>query len=103
MKKNYWIILGLFFSILGYNFSVEYSSELFSQDQLSSVIAKNRVLLSTIPKWIDDASYENAFYNYGLPPRVHNLINLPVGDDITYSDALIYLSKYLKKMLFIWK
>lgn len=72
-------------------------TKLFPENELRPIIIKNRATLSMVPQWIDDDTYKNAFYWYGLPESVRHLIDMPMSNEITYSDAIVYLTKFLEK------
>jgi hypothetical protein len=51
----------------------------------------NRRTLARVECWIDEQTYSNSVFNYGLPPQVRRLIDKEIGNELTYSDALVYL------------
>jgi hypothetical protein len=72
---------------------------LFPPSKIAPVIKNNRQTLKNIPKWIDDDIYDNAIYFYGVPKRVKHILDSDVGNDLTYSDVMLYLSQKLKKKI----
>jgi hypothetical protein len=74
-------------------------TELFPAQEMEAIIQKNRETLSMVPEWVEDATYQTAVYWYGLPESVRHLIDRPIGNDITYSDAMVHLTKKLKKKI----
>lgn len=55
------------------------------------IIEKNRLTLEKVPSWIDDATYENSVFGYGLPKHLRGVIDLEIGNELTYTDVLVYL------------
>lgn len=72
-------------------------SELFRSDHMNEIIQKNRETLTKVSRWVEDDVYKNAFFWYGLPESVKHLIDLPIGNEVTYSDAIVALAHQLKK------
>ena len=72
-------------------------SKIFPRDKIEPIVKFNRETLKKIDNWIDDEVYEKSIYQYGLPRQVRHLIDLDIGRDITYSDAILYLSSFLKR------
>ncbi len=69
------------------------------KDQISPIVAYNRNTLRKVSQWIDEDVYQKSLFQYGLPETVRHLIDNPLGDEITYSDAMLYLSQFLKKKI----
>jgi hypothetical protein len=57
----------------------------------------NRETLKTIESFVNDEDYYGSPDNYGLPNHVYHLIDLPVNEEITYVDLLMFLQTYFKK------
>jgi hypothetical protein len=57
----------------------------------------NQLTLKGVENWIDPTAMESSVFRYGVPQQVEGLINLPQGDDITYTDALTALLPLLRK------
>ncbi len=98
MKKIYVLCFAL--NLQAPIVSADYTPDpasLFPAAIMEPIIIKNRETLSAIPQWIDDNLYHNSFFWYGLPECVRHLVNKPIGNDITYSDAIVYLATLLKK------
>jgi len=57
----------------------------------------NRETLQTVESFIDDKDYYGSPDNYGLPNQVYHLINLPINEQITYVDLIMFLQTYFKK------
>mgnify|MGYP003648403309 CR=1 FL=1 len=62
---------------------------------VAEVIKYNRNTLSTVSSFINDHHYNQSPDNYGLPQSVRHLIDLPLNDDLTYVDVIMYLQQYL--------
>lgn len=97
MKKLWLVIYILVSNADIYSFEL---SELFKSPTLfAPIINYNRATLAKIPKWFESNVYQNAIFSYGLPESVKHLIDVPVGNEITYSDMICFLSKTLKNPL----
>lgn len=75
------------------------SRALFPYKKLKHIIEHNRLILKKVNNWVDDEVYRNSIFQYGMPEEVKAVINKDIGKDITYSDALLYLSNQLKKQI----
>ena len=64
---------------------------------LDEIIQSNRNHLKKVSNFITREDWLKSPYHYGLPDFAFPKINLPIGDDITYTDLLQYLSQHLKK------
>lgn len=51
-------------------------------------ITKNRAVLQQVDSWIDDATLDRSFFRYGVTPEARPLLDLPVGEEATYTDFL---------------
>lgn len=67
------------------------------REAMSAIHAVNRRLLSAAPPWISDEVWQGGVFQYGLPPEVRPLIDLDIGADLTYTDALLSLAPRLRK------
>ncbi|WP_293311991.1 hypothetical protein [Pedobacter sp. UBA5917] len=63
--------------------------------EIDRVKKKNRSSLKEIQKWVNDDDFEKSFFSYGVPDYVKPLLNREIGDEITYTDLLLYYSRYL--------
>jgi hypothetical protein len=70
---------------------------MFPAAALRPFIDRNRKTLSSVPHWIEDSVYANSIFHYGLPEQARPFIDMPIAPDVTYSDALMYLSTFLTK------
>lgn len=73
------------------------NSKIFPKNKIEPIVNYNRETLEKVNNWIDDEIYEKSIYQYGLPQQARHLIDLEIGKDITYSDAILYLCSFLKK------
>ena len=64
---------------------------------MASIHEANRVVLARIKEWIADDVWLSGICHYGLPPEARPLIDKDLGDDQTYSDALISLVPRLRR------
>ena len=60
-----------------------------------SVQKKNRDTLRTVSSFIDEKDYQSSPDNYGLPQHVSHLIDLPLNNDLTYVDLVMFLQTQL--------
>ncbi|MBA4376701.1 MAG: hypothetical protein C0401_11090 [Anaerolinea sp.] len=91
------IIKSVYRKLQQFNFSLSSRRKLFTRDQISSVVRLNRETLSKVKQWITDDAYENSLFNYGLPRYVRNLVDKEIGDEVCYTDVILYLSRSLKE------
>ena len=74
-------------------------ARVFPKSQIEPVMRINRRTLEKVDNWIEDDVYEKSIFQYGLPRSARHLIDKEIGADITYTDAMLYLSRYLKKKI----
>ena len=57
---------------------------------MDDIISCNRATLNSVPKWIEQEHWEKPYslYNYGLPPQITHLIDLPISKALTEADML---------------
>ena len=72
---------------------------LFPGRAIASIIVQNRKTLREIPCWIEDSIYNNGVFHYGLPPELRSEIDKDIGNEITYSDAIVYLTRIIKNRI----
>lgn len=72
-------------------------SRLLPRSEISHVILFNRETLKKVNQWIDEETYKNSVFHYGLPLSSKELIDREINSQITYTDAILYLSRFLKK------
>lgn len=82
---------------LNKNYNLYKISKIFPKDKINPILKYNRKTLKKIDHWIDDDVYDRSIFNYGLPQRVKHLIDNELNEDITYTDAILCLSTFLKK------
>jgi hypothetical protein len=70
--------------------------EIDNQDLLIKFSEINRESLRLIPNWIPANNFKNSYFNYGVPESIVNLLNLPLGRSITYTDLISYLVRDFK-------
>lgn len=74
----------------------------FRKPEMERIIKQNRASLSAIDDWIDDEAFQNSFFQYGVPDFIKKEINKPVGDSLTYTDAMVYIAKeHFKKVNYL--
>ncbi len=64
-----------------------------SLTELDEIKEMNRATLGLIDNWIDDLAFKHSFFNYGVPDFIRSDINRPIGNEITYTDVMLLLSK----------
>src|SRR5208283_5932960 len=72
---------------------------MFPEGEIKPVIEANRATLRQVTQWITDDVYNQSLMQYGLPENRRHLIDTEIPDEITYTDAILYLSRFLKKRL----
>ena len=63
---------------------------------IQSIKDNNRETLKTIESFIDDKDYYGSPDNYGLPQQVYHLIDLPIDNQLTYVDLMMFLQSHFK-------
>ena len=76
-------------------------TKLFSRESMQVVVEKNRNSLHEIPTWLNQEAFDNSYYNYGVPENIKSLLDLEIGDEMTYSDLIMYYSKQIKKVNYL--
>jgi hypothetical protein len=61
--------------------------------RLREIIGQNRQALSRIDNWLPTGLVEKSVFHYGVNPEVEPLLNLPLDDECSHSDLLVYLGK----------
>jgi hypothetical protein len=62
---------------------------------------KNRQALETVSDWIPESIFKGSYFNYGVPDFLKPIINLPVGDENTYTDIVSYYSRNMSKVNYL--
>lgn len=65
--------------------------------ELEKIHRHHHATLETVPSWMPAGLRENSLFQYGVPDEISQLINRDIGNGITYSDALVGLSRRLRK------
>lgn len=60
-------------------------------------IRRNRTFLHSVDCWIDEEAYRGSRSNYGCPPAIFNLLNLPIDEQPTYTDLIVDAGMRMKK------
>jgi hypothetical protein len=68
---------------------------------MKQVVTKNRDTLKQINSWVDDEAFRQSFYNYGVPEKIKPLLDLNIGNEITYSDLILYYSRHFQKINYL--
>jgi hypothetical protein len=85
-----------FYKMMSHYYEKKYRKSLFTQEDIKDIVRKNRQTLSSINNWLEDDVYENSVFYYGLPRHIKHLLDKPINDEITYSDAMCYLQSKIK-------
>ena len=73
-----------------------------SSNNTKKIVIENRLFLKEIGEVIDSKTYSQN--NYGIQNRIFKKINLPMTNNLIYSDLIIFiLNNCIKKMLSILK
>lgn len=72
-------------------------SQSFLKKEMHPIISANRKSLKKIKTWIDEDTYKASVFNYGIPDHIKHFIDEELDNEVTYSDALLYLVSSLKK------
>lgn len=64
----------------------------YSYEQIRDFIIENRETLSVIENWIDEKSFNDSIFNYGVPDFIKTEINKEINHEITYSDLISFIS-----------
>lgn len=59
------------------------------------IIERNRAHLHSVKNWIAPEDYACSRSHYGCPPRILPLLDLPIDDQPTYTDLLVYAAQRL--------
>lgn len=62
-------------------------------DQALNIIEFNRQTLGMIDNWIDQEAFSKSCFQYGVPDFIRDDINKPIGNGVTYTDLMVYLSR----------
>lgn len=73
----------------------------FSGKKMEEIVRKNRNSLKIASSWIDNEAFRNSYYNYGVPDNIKPLLDIDIGDGITYSDLILYYSRHLNKINYL--
>ena len=70
---------------------------------LARIIAGNRAVLNSVPQWITDEHYASppSLFNYGLPPYVRHLVDLPLAADPTEADVIMSFMDALPRVRYL--
>lgn len=75
-----------------------YGKEKFPEKMIN-IMDYNRQTLSLVPTWINQESMETSCSRYGLPEIAIQHLDSYIGDEITYSDLIAYLSTFLNPQI----
>jgi hypothetical protein len=70
---------------------------LLGMEAIGDIVGRNRAALSRVEHWIDEKAYNSSVARYGIREDIRKLLDLPVGQFPTYTDAILTISRLLKK------
>ncbi len=73
--------------------SIAKASLNFRKEELLGFINTNRESLNLVENWIDNAAIERSCFDYGIPKYIRNEIDKPIGNSVTYTDVMLYISR----------
>jgi hypothetical protein len=65
----------------------------FEEATMTELKAINRASLKLVNNWIDEEAMAASCFQYGVPDFIKRDINKEIGDDLTYTDLMVYLSR----------
>jgi hypothetical protein len=77
------------------------SIEIKDKELINEVIKINRATLAKVPEWLNNEIKSQSYFNYGVPDEIYPLLSLDIGNDVTYTDLIIYFSKKIKKINYL--
>lgn len=57
------------------------------------VVRENRASLAQVEDWIDEDAFSQSCFQYGVPDFIKTEINKPIGNDLTYTDLMLHISR----------
>lgn len=81
------------------DFLVEYPVN--DRQLFQTLQSNNRKALDTVDNWVPDEIFTGSYFNYGVPDFLKPIINLPVGNENTYTDLVTYYSRMLGKINYL--
>ena len=61
---------------------------------MDTIILDNRNTLQQVSYWIEQTSFEKSYFQYGVPQHIKHLIDREIGNELSYTDLLVYIGKY---------
>jgi hypothetical protein len=68
-----------------------------NRDVNPQIIARNRECLRAVDQWITDEIYRHSRSGYGCPERLLPMLNLPLDEEPTYTDLLVYCADRISR------
>lgn len=65
----------------------------FDEKEMTPLKHINRASLKNVSNWIDEGAMQVSCFKYGVPDFIKDDINKEIGDDLTYTDLMLFLSK----------
>jgi hypothetical protein len=62
-------------------------------DILNTICEKNRSTLKKVKKWLISEVAEKSYFQYGVPDDIKTLLDLDIGNELTYTDLIAYYSR----------
>jgi len=64
----------------------------FNIEDVKSYVIQNRKSLSHFDRWWDDVMLNNSVFRYGITDNILDKLNMPIGEEPTYSDMMCYFA-----------
>ncbi|GAA0559461.1 class I SAM-dependent methyltransferase [Chitinophaga japonensis] len=69
------------------------SAVAYDTGEMAELIKMNRAALQLVPDWIDEEAMKDSCFSYGVPDFIRGDINYDIGEELTYTDLMLYLSR----------
>ncbi|HRD58414.1 MAG TPA: hypothetical protein PK504_10210 [Ferruginibacter sp.] len=71
----------------------------FPEAAMEEIKKINRHTLQMVENWIDEDAFKQSCFNYGVPDFIKTEINKPIGNGLTYTDLIQFISqKHFEKI-----
>ena len=74
----------------------------FDQAEIAKAVKTNRASLELVDDWIDEYAFKNSWFQYGVPDFIKKDINKNIGDNTTYTDLMLVISRnYFERLNYL--
>ncbi len=91
-KMSFKLLALTFVFSISHNLSYSYETK---SEEMKEVMKYNRETLSLVSNWLDKSSLQTSLGRYGLPAIAVQHMDSYIGNEVTYSDLVAYLSSFL--------